>query len=244
MATPPARVLVTRHAPEAEETASRLRDLGFEPVISPVRRLIPLNPPPVTGVFDGLIVTSRNALHAGVRLPEQLLAQPVLCVGDRTADAARNAGFRNIVVGDGDAPALVDAIAARMPAGARLLYLAGEPRREAIEADLARLGYRLETCLTYRMARANGLTGDAIDALRSGTLAAILHFSAESARDCLDLAESAGLAAEAAHTRHFCLSQRVAEAVRMREIAPARIHIAESPDQASLLALLRTHLTT
>lgn len=239
-----ARVLVTRHAPEAEETARRLRDLGFEPVMSPVRRLIPLNSLPVTGIFDGLIVTSRNALHAGVRLPEQLLAQPVFCVGDRTADAARNAGFRNVVVGEGDAPALVDAIAARMPAGARLLYLAGEPRREAIEADLARLGYRLETCLTYRMARADGLTGEAIDALRSGTLAAILHFSAESARDCLDLAESAGLAAEAAHTRHFCLSQRVAEAVRMREIAPARIHIAESPDQASLLALLRTHLTT
>lgn len=244
MATPPARILVTRHTPEAEETARRLRDLGFEPVMSPVRHLVPLNPPPIAGIFDGLIVTSRNALHAGVQLPEQLLAKPVFCVGDRTAEAARNAGFRNIVVGEGDAPALVDAIAARMPAGARLLYFAGEPHREAIEADLAGLGYRLETCITYRMARADGLTGEAVDAFRSGTLTAILHFSAESARDCLDLAESARLATEAARALHFCLSQRVAEAVGIRGIAPAHIHIAERPDQTSLLALLRTHLTT
>lgn len=239
-----AGVLVTRHLPEAEETASSLRRMGFEPFVSPVRQVEALNPLPVTGSFDGSIVTSRNALHDGVRLPEDFLRLPVFCVGARSAAMARKAGFGTVFAGGGDAEALVKTIRGSVPAGARLLYLAGEPRRATIETELARLGFHLETRVTYRMACADSLAGQAVTALRTGEIAAALHFSTESSRDFLVLAARAGVLEEAFRLHHVCLSATVAETFRSVGITEERLSIPAKPDQASLLALLRTQLTT
>lgn len=238
------RVLVTRHQPEAEETASRLRRNGLEPLLSPVRRVIPLTVPIWPADVDAVVVTSRNALHDRLGIPGNMLGKPVFCVGNRTAETARLAGFQTVIAGEGDAGSLIATIVGEAPAGARLLYLAGEPRRETVESGLMRHGFHLVTSLAYRMEIMEGLTPDAAAALRAGTLAAVLHFSAESAHDFLDLAARDGLGPEAARLEQFCLSATVAAAIEARGVAKSRIRIAEKPDQANLIALLRTQLTT
>lgn len=239
-----ARVLVTRHQPEAEETASMLRQMGFVTVVSPVRRRVPLDPGPAHGPFEGVILTSRNALHETLALPEELVELPVFCVGERTAEAARRAGFRTITTGNGDAEALIETILREFPSGARLLYLAGEPRRDTVEVELARLGFHLEARVTYRMERAETLPREAIAAIERGKIGAVLHFSADSARDFLDLAAAGGIFEATTRLRHLCLSDAVAEVIHRSGIARDRLAIAAHPDQASLLALLRTQLTT
>lgn len=237
-------ILVTRHQPEAEETATRLRETGFEPVLSPARSLVPVSPSLQPGSFDAVIVTSRNALHDRVDLPSDVLETRVFCVGDRTAQAARGVGFDHVIAGNGNAATLVETVAAACPRKARVLYLAGEPRRDTVETGLAALGFRVETQVAYRMIRADRLTEEALTALHTGSLAAILHFSAESARDFFELAASHDLEQAAANPHHLCLSEAVAEAVLAKGVAQNHIWIAGKPDQDSLLALLQAPLTT
>lgn len=238
------RVLVTRHQPEAEKTASRLRDMGFLPLVSPARQVITLDVPTIDEEVDGVIVTSRNALHDRLELPAALLRKPAFCVGERSAGVARAFGFREAITGEGNAAGLVAAIRQAMPEGGRLLYLAGKSRRPTIEGALMAAGFELVVRMSYRIERAIELTSEAQSKLRAGEISAALHFSVESAGDLFALLRSAGLGEPARDLRHFCLSAAVAEAVRASGVSPDRIVVAERPDQASLLSLLRTHLTT
>lgn len=96
--------------------------------IEPVAASIPQGP------FDGVIFTSANA-------PAQLVAQAggeklsdlaAWCVGDKTAQAAREAGFTKTLSGAGDVEELATMVATNMKAGARLLY----PRARHVSHDL------------------------------------------------------------------------------------------------------------
>jgi uroporphyrinogen-III synthase len=80
--------------------------------------------PEVDG-FDGLLLTSANAvLLSGPKL-EKLRKLPVRAVGAATAEAARAAGFSVASVGG----AGVDVLLAGLPRGTSLLHLCGADRR-------------------------------------------------------------------------------------------------------------------
>ena len=87
-------VLVTRGWPGAERTAAGLRRMGIDPIVSPVldinfRARIDVD---LTGT-QAIVFTSANGVRAwGPRRPERDL--PVFAVGDATADAARDIGFK------------------------------------------------------------------------------------------------------------------------------------------------------
>jgi uroporphyrinogen-III synthase len=123
-------VAVLRPEPGASATLRRARELGLEPVALPLFELAPrewINP---EDQFDGLLLTSANAVRlAGDRLA-CLRHLPVHAVGEATAQAARTAGLQVESVG-----ALgVDALLADLPARLRLLHLCGEERREPASA--------------------------------------------------------------------------------------------------------------
>ena len=80
--------------------------------------------PPDPAGFDALVATSANAFRHGGDGLAALRALPVWAVGQATARAAAAAGFTVARVGDRGAAALV----ATMPAGRRLLHLAGRER--------------------------------------------------------------------------------------------------------------------
>lgn len=209
-----ARVLVTRSMPEAEETANLLRALGHEALIAPLRVVedVPAPFPPLQP--DALIATSRNALGHGATIPAGWLALPLLCVGGKTAESARAAGFVRVEAAGGDAEALQILIAKTCPPGSHLLYLAGEPRGPELETALQTAGFRLETLLRYRMRDLERLPEPVRAALAEGQLDAVLHFSSESARAFFKRAQSADLMLAACGLRHACLSPAVAAAAR------------------------------
>jgi uroporphyrinogen-III synthase len=101
--------------------------MGLESVTLPLFEVEPVEwRAPDPAGFDGLLLTSANALrHGGAQL-DALRELPVYAVGERTADAARDAGFDIVAVGDSDVERLLSSI----PAKLRLLHLAGEDRRE------------------------------------------------------------------------------------------------------------------
>ena len=120
------RVIVLRPDPAASETVRRARELGLDAQAMPLFEVEPVawNAPERTG-FDGLLLTSANALRHGGEQLRELRGLPVYAVGEATADAARAAGFDVASVGDAGVDRLVGSIAPEL----KLLHLCGEDRK-------------------------------------------------------------------------------------------------------------------
>jgi uroporphyrinogen-III synthase len=124
------RVLALRPEPGASATVQRARELGLDAVAIPLFTVEPLEwEAPEPEGFDGLLLTSANAMRHGGEHLTKLRALPVYAVGQATADAARDAGFDVAATGDADIDRLLDSIEADL----RLLHPCGADRREPTE---------------------------------------------------------------------------------------------------------------
>src|SRR4029453_19615166 len=87
------------------------------------------------GEWSGTIITSANAANATRENSSgnALMMLPLFAVGRRSAEAARESGFEDVLSADGGVRDLLQLIRIRRPdRNGPLLYLAGEDR----EADL------------------------------------------------------------------------------------------------------------
>lgn len=124
------RVLVLRPEPGASATVAKARAMGLEAIALPLFRVEPIEwEPPDAATFDGILLTSANAVrHAGEGLLT-LRGLPAYAIGDSTADAAREAGFDIAAAGD----AGVDRLLGSIDPDLRLLHLCGEDRRAPVD---------------------------------------------------------------------------------------------------------------
>ncbi|WP_423606196.1 uroporphyrinogen-III synthase [Sphingomonas sp. MS122] len=116
---------ILRPEPGNAATVVRVRKAGLLPIPVPLFEVRPLDwMPPDSARFDGLLLTSANAVrHGGAGLLD-LRCLPVLAVGAATAEAARATGFVVARTGTSDLRDLLhDATRFR-----RLLWLAGRDR--------------------------------------------------------------------------------------------------------------------
>ncbi|MFT3968671.1 MAG: uroporphyrinogen-III synthase, partial [Sphingobium sp.] len=96
-------VLVLRPEPGAARTAEALRDAGFTPISYPLYAIEPIAwTPPDPAQVGAVLVTSANALRHGGPGLARYADRPLFAVGEATAEAARQAGFRSVTAGDGD----------------------------------------------------------------------------------------------------------------------------------------------
>jgi uroporphyrinogen-III synthase len=161
---------------------------------------------------------------------------PLLAVGERSAQAARAAGFTRVTSADGSVHDLVQLIAERHHGAAPLLYLAGEDRAADLVGELTRRGIAAEMRIVYRAVTAP-FPPALIDVLRNGMLDAVLHYSKRSAENYVAGARNAGIETEALAVRHLCLSAQVA--VPLTAAGAAYVAVAKHPDEAALIELLR-----
>ncbi len=224
------RVLVTRPEAQAARTARRLAELGHEPVVAPALEIAATREPLPKSAFDFVLATSAQAF-AGIELPARFTALPLACVGEKTAQAGRKAGFLRIQVAP-HGEALAKELAAEGNARSAL-YLAGRERKDALETILRAKNWRVEIVETYAATPVAAWTDEIRAALDAGDIDAVLHYSPRSAAIALAL-----IGREAARRlRHYCLSPAVAAACR--DWAPAeKIVSASHPDEESLMTLL------
>ncbi len=132
------RIWVTRASPGAEATAARLVAMGFEPLVDPLLEVRDLSPVLDLTDFAALAFTSVNGVAAFARLASDR-TRPVFAVGDRTAQAAREAGFAQVASADGDVEALATLILnrAERPVGAVLHLCALEPAGDLVSPLVA-----------------------------------------------------------------------------------------------------------
>lgn len=232
------RVLVTRPQPGADETARRLTERGHEPVVLPLTRTVPLDiaPPALDGV-EAVVATSAAAIrHAPVWLIGRISGLPLHAVGKRTAEVAGEAGFGDIRQTFPDARRMAAGLPAKLPAGTRLLYLAGRVRTGVIEDRLAAAGLRVDLVEIYDTVPHETALDAAAGVIGARPLDVALVHSAHGAELLSRLAARPDLAAAFEDTRCLCISARVADALKGR--IAARAQAAEAPDEAALLRLL------
>ncbi|GAA4709767.1 uroporphyrinogen-III synthase [Sphingomonas lutea] len=125
------RVLVLRPEPAASTTVARARQLGLDADAVPLFEIEPVawNAPEAT-VFDGLLVTSANAVRHGGEALQAVRSLPVYAVGGATAAAARDAGFDIASIGSAGVDDLLDSVSPDL----RLLHLAGADRKPPTES--------------------------------------------------------------------------------------------------------------
>jgi uroporphyrinogen-III synthase len=161
---------------------------------------------------------------------------PLFAVGQRSADAAREAGFTNVRSANGDAGDLITLVAAsHADQAATYLYIAGEDRAADVEGELAKRGIKARTVTVYKSVTLD-YPPELVDALRSQKIDLVLHFSRRSAENYVNGAKAAGLEQMARAPGHFCLSAQVAEPLRAAGVG--QISVAPDPNEAALLAIL------
>ena len=190
--------------------------------------------------FDAVILSSANAVRAIEDHPvrARLMLLPVFAVGEHTAKIARDAGFTNITIADGDAISLRERIVESAAAGklkrkAALCYLAGADLTRDLGGELGARGFTVVTRTAYRMVPIAGLSDVVSDAFRAGTIDAVMHYSRRSARAYLDAARADGVEISALALPQCCISEAVAGV--LRDAGAMQVAAANAPDEKALL---------
>ena len=229
------RIALTRPQADAERSAKTLRAQGHDVLVAPLMRVEPIAAD-LSGNWSAVVVTSANAPGA-LSEPRALAKLPLFAVGERSAQAARAAGFANITSADGDVHDLARLIVARHCDAKPLLYLAGEDRAADLVGALARHGIKVDMRIVYRAVTAPFPTA-LTDALRAGTLDAVLHYSKRSAENYIAGARGAGIMQAALAVRHVCLSAQVA--APLQAAGATNVAVAKHPGEPALVELLGT----
>jgi len=206
-------------------------------LVAPLMRVEPVAAD-LTGNWGALVITSANApgAIAGNPAREALIELPLFAVGERSAQAARAAGFTQVTSAGGDVRDLVRVVAEHHAfKSAPLLYLAGEDRAADLIGELAVHGIKAELRVVYRAITAP-FPPELIEALKAREIDAVLHYSRRSADNYLAGARAAGIAAEAVAVRHVCLAAPIA--TPLVAAGATSIAIAPHPDEAALIELL------
>jgi uroporphyrinogen-III synthase len=208
------RVLVLRPEPGASATVERARKRGLDAISVPLFEIEPVGwtAPDASG-FDGLLLTSANAVRCGGDQLQDLRGLQVYAVGEATANAAREAGFDIASTGEAN----VDRLLGSVDPDLRLLHLAGEDRRVPAAAR-----QQITSITVYRAKAKND--ADLTDAK---DCVALIH-SPRAARRLAELIDDRERIAIAA------ISKDAAEAVGD---GWASVDIAEAPNDDALLAL-------
>lgn len=233
-------LLLTRPLADSRRFAARLGRCGVACEIAPLLTIRARPAPPLPEGTQAVLLTSANGARALARLTAGRGLR-VLAVGEATAAAARRAGFAWVEAAGGDVARLAALAARRLDAGGGpLVHVAGSALAGDLAAMLAGHGFRVERRTAYGARLARRLPAAARDGLRAGRFAGAAFFSPRTAAAFVRLGREAGLDAQTAPLRAFCLSRAVAEAV---EAMPwSGIEVAAEPRAEALARLICNRL--
>jgi uroporphyrinogen-III synthase len=161
-------VLILRPQPGADETATRARMRGLEPVVAPMFTVQPLEwTAPAADGFDAILFTSANAPRHGGGGLAPFRALPCYAVGEATALAAAEAGFGHVRTGPADGAAVVQMMARD---GIRRAFHPTAPETTPLAVD----GVEIETVSVYSSQAADRLSDVAVAAIHAGAIV-LLH---------------------------------------------------------------------
>lgn len=230
-------ILLTRPRAASERFAEALRaeiadaEIAICPLMEPLQILQSL---PEIATAEHVVFTSAQAIAVLADLTEARACH-AWCVGDRTAQAARDIGL-TATSARGDADRLVAVLTAAMPGGL-ILHLRGKHTRGDITVRLREAGLQCEERIAYEQVRlAPSRTFQDIVSSPRRVVAPL--FSPRSARVFMDACQ----APNGALIQPVCLSEAVAAELPAHRFLPAMV--ADRPDAPALIRATRHAIAT
>lgn len=232
-------ILVTRPRSESEVFALTLAMRGHDAVQAPLLDIVPDETASVD--LDGvqaLLFTSINGVRSFARV-STARDVPAYCVGDATAQAARDMGFRDVHSAGGDVVALANLVRMNLaPSEGALLHVSGSAVAGDLAGDLGGDRYDVRRVQLYRQDTARDLPDAAAEALKSGTLDAITFFSPRTAATFVQLVRKADLLDTLKNVSALGLSQAALDAARVEGAHWKSERAASQPTEAALLDVI------
>lgn len=211
------RIWITRTEPAAQRSQAVWEAAGFDPVVAPLLLIEPIRALDPVPDDAALIFTSSHAVrHCGV-MPDE---RPVYTVGDATAKAAREKGFRAVKSAKGDWKKLLKLIEKKEQ---RYVHISGSVVQGEIIETLKARGFEASRHVVYHSQSLQNWPVDPAD------LEAVALYSTLASETLMQLPKR-----PLNHLMAYCLSQNVAAALK-----GPRIHIADRPTEAALIACSR-----
>lgn len=186
--------------------------VGVRVVISPLIDIVPLDPSPRLGDAAGAVFTSAQ----GVVLAPPGEGMPAYCVGKRTAQAARHAGWQVRLT----AQTAHDLVQRMTGAAPPLVHFAGRYRRGDVAKHLIEMGISTRVAVLYDQ-KPRDLSPDAQTLLRSAGRVIVPLFSPRTA------AHFQAQSRDATRVEVVAISAAVAE--ELRDGFAGTVHIAGAP---------------
>ena len=231
----PPVVLITRPEESAGGLKGALEAKGYATMVEPMLTIEPLGQ--MSSLLEdvqALIITSRNAVPA---LNAEARQRRIFAVGRATAEAARSAGCRFVISGDGDGAELADLIGRQcQPDDGALLHLSGDVVREDMQLSLVHKGFDVRREVVYRALPRAAFSDVLVGAWHNREIAAVLLFSPKTAENLVRLVIEHGLAAHVDRTTAICVSEATAKPCRVLDWR--NLHLAARPNQAELIRAL------
>jgi uroporphyrinogen-III synthase len=223
-------VLLTRPALQSQRFAQALqaRLPSVQVMMSPLMQTEWLHPPLPALAFGALILTSETGAEAAGRLwaTGTPLPETAFCVGPRTADTARAAGFQAISA-DGDVHALAALIRAANPQSP-LLHIRGEDVAGNLSKILENSGITTHSAILYAQ-RPCPLSPAAFTLLQAESPVLVPLFSPRSAQI---LAQALPPDTKAPL---WIVAISPAAATAAQALTPAQLTVAPHPDGGNML---------
>lgn len=227
-------IAITRPAEDAAPLKAKLEALGHEAIVTPLLTIVPRDRVVIPEQpWQAIVATSANGIRS-LDNAAHLKSIRMLTVGPQSLKAAQSAGFARAEAHGGDVKGLAAFIRETLkPDDGPILYLSGAATAGDLEALLTEAGFSCTRIILYDAVAAPSL-GETGQALHGGQIDAVLLYSPRTARLWRSLIEAEGLMEAAQRPDYFCLSRNVAAVLPQ----DWRLHIALTPDEPAMLALL------
>jgi len=235
-------VVVTRPEPDASDYAGELKAAGFDVFVEPMLEIEALDfERPDLSQYNGVLLTSANA----ARIPADGFDGMVYCVGKHTAQAAKQAGFQNIVSVNGTGVDLFEHLLSLSDVKSqRFLHVCGEHVAFPLVQRLSDAGIETDCLRVYRSKYAEQLSDDFVAALRDGQVNAITFFSKRTAEAFIKNVGVIFSESESesifAGIKVLSISEPVVECVRVLPWGASKV--SKTPDRDGMMQLLKAYV--
>lgn len=231
-------VLITRPEPEASDYAAELEVEGFSGLCAPMLALRDVGfEAPRLSSYAGLLLTSAQAVRYFIKRA-QAAHIPVFCVGKHTAQAAREAGFSDVISLDGTGQDLAKHIAGLAGVEDKsFLHIHGRDVAYCIADDLMERGIIVDEIVVYEAVQAEKFSAEVAAAIRDKKVDIVTFFSKRTAEAFLACVAGEGLKEALCSIKVLSISPSVLECVRIYDWADA--YVSETPDRAGMLKILK-----
>ena len=229
--------LLTRPLADSQRIAGELHAYGIQALIWPLTRISWTDGPlKVPSHVDALVFSSAHAIRAfcSQSTPRDL---PVFCVGQRTAELARQHGFKDVTAAGGTFDALVATICAAKPCA--VLYLRGRDVIGDMTSALAAHGIDCISQIVYAAEPAGPPEHTVTQAFQAGSIEAITIWSRRNA-DLLDESIRARSDWKIADSTVIAISDNAA--APLGSTGFRRIIVASRPNATQMIAEIRAAL--